>query len=300
MNEYSIKLTTTTKKSFWSGFINKNRYSTLRNKFENLEQLTIDLTDCTFLEPFHLVSLACMIEEYYLNDIKIEFIKGDSLELIEFLSSVNFFDYWSEKRNTNVYLPATITTALSLWKISDEMISPYAHQAQQYFESNYIKSKNLLPLSTSLSELFLNIFDHSHSKISGFCFTQYYPNAGKIKFAVCDFGVGIPQSINTFLQLKKEPTLTEIECLKKSFEFSFTTQSTPRNRGRGLDTIKGIVVDNKGTLRVISNSACYTFNGVEHNFYPIREPFNGTHFEIILDVNNLSDKDNDTEDFDFS
>ena len=79
-------------------------------------------------------------------------------------------------------------------QISEEMISGYASQAQKYFEGNYLHNKNLLPLATALSELFFNISDHSKSNISGFCLTQYYPNVGKIKFAVCDFGIGIPSS----------------------------------------------------------------------------------------------------------
>lgn len=300
MSETTIKITTTTKKSFWSGFINKNRYNEGLAISNNLSALKLDLSDCTFMEPFHLVSLACLIEEYYLKNIKIEFVIGNNLELTEFLTSVNFFNYWSAERNVSIYIPANITTTLSLWKISDEMISGYASEAQKYFEGNYLHNKNLLPLATSLSELFLNISDHSQSLISGFCLTQYYPNVGKIKFSVCDFGIGIPNSINNYLRIKNEPTLNDIDCLIKAFEFLFTTQSTPRNRGRGLDTIKTIIEGNNGILRVISNSACYVIeNGVVQHF-SVKESFNGTHFELILDVKNLTEKTEDLEDFDFN
>lgn len=209
------------------------------------------------MEPFYLVSLACLLEEYYLNNINIQFIEGGNIELTEFLSAVNFFTYWTTDRYINNYIPARINTTLSLWKISEEMISGYASQAQKYFEGNYLHNKNLLPLATALSELFLNISDHSKSNISGFCLTQYYPNVGKIKFAVCDFGIGIPSSIKNYLNNKKESGITDTDCLLKAFEFSFTTQSTPRNRGFGLDTIKTIIQSNNGMLRVISNSACY-------------------------------------------
>ena len=180
------------------------------------------------------------------------------------------------------------------------MISSYASEAQKYFENNYIQNKNLLPLATSLSELFLNIFDHSKSTITGFCLTQYYPNVGKIKISVCDFGIGIPNSINNYLRKTNQVILSDTECLKKSFEFLFTTQSTPRNRGRGLDTIKTIIENNKGTLRVISNSAYYTIESNIVGYFNIKESFNGTHFELILDVKNLTEKTEDLEDFDFN
>ena len=297
--ELTIKITTSTKKSIWSNFINKYRYN---NNIANseLHVLLIDFSECTFIEPFHLVSLACLIEEYYLKNIQVKFTVGNNIELIEYLTSVNFFNYWSDKRNVNDYIPANITTALSLWKISNEMISGYSTQTQRYFEQNYLNNKSLMPLATSLSELFLNIFDHSQSQISGFCLTQYYPNVGKIKFAVCDFGVGIPNSINNYLNKQNSPILNDNQCLVKAFQFSFTTQSTPRNRGFGLDTIKTIILSNKGLLRVVSNAACYVIqNGIIQN-YNTKECFNGTHFELVLDVKNLTDKTDEVEDFEFN
>lgn len=300
MSEVTIKITTAVNKTSWSTFINTNRLSSERFAKSNVKVLKIDIRECQFMEPFYLVSLACLIEEYYLQGVQIEFIQGNNIDLNDYLSGVNFFNYWSAQRNESIYLPATQTTTLNLWKISNEMISGYADTAQKYFEQNYISDKNLMPLSTSLSELFLNIFDHSKSPISGFCLTQYYPNVGKIKFSVCDFGIGIPTSINNYLRSKDSPILSEMESLMKAFELHFTTQSTPRNRGRGLDNIKGIITSNKGVLRVISNSVCYIMDNGKVNSYSTKVPFNGTHFELVLDVKNLTEKNGDLEDFDFS
>ncbi len=300
MGEITIKITTTTKKSIWSGFVNKYRYNESYVAANNVDSILIDFSGCSFLEPFYLVSLACLLEEYYLNNIKIKFIEGGNIELTEFLSAVNFFTYWTANREVNNYIPARINTTLSLWKISQEMISGYASQAQKYFEGNYLHNKNLLPLATALSELFLNISDHSKSNISGFCLTQYYPNVGKIKFAVCDFGIGIPSSINNYLISKNQASVNDTDCLLKAFEFSFTTQSTPRNRGFGLDTIKTIIQSNNGMLRVISNSACYVIENGIIQCYSIKESFIGTHFELVLDVKNLTDKSEELEDFDFN
>ena len=87
------------------------------------------------MEPFYLVSLACIIEEYYLNKIRIKFIEGTNVELTEYLSAVNFFKYWETNRKINSYMPSGISTTLSLWKISDEMISGYSNQVQKYLEN---------------------------------------------------------------------------------------------------------------------------------------------------------------------
>lgn len=178
------------------------------------------------------------------------------------------------------------------------MIYSYTSHAKNYYETNYIADKDLLPLATALTELFMNIADHSSSLISGFCITQFYPNTGKLKFSVCDFGIGIPSSINRFLTNKGQNPLPHNSCMDKAFEL-FTTQSLPRNRGFGLDTIKTIIQSNLGELRVVSNNGLYKVNGAFTKSEVVAQHFAGTHFEVVLDVNNLKPKNLDTEDFDF-
>ena len=53
-------------------------------------------------------------------------------------------------------------------------------------------------------------------------------------------------------------------------------------------------------LRVISNSACYIIDNGNIQCYSIKESFIGTHFELVLDVKNLTDKSEELEDFDFN
>lgn len=293
---YNIKIISTSKNS-WTHFVNRNRYERAKVQNQDLKTLVVDFSKCTFMEPFHVVSLACLVEEYFINGVEIGFIPG-GLELMEYLQDINFINFWGSNRNVSEYIPAERKSALSLWKISEEMVSSYANQAKLYFEQNYIQDKDLFPLATALSELFMNIFDHSKSSVSGFCLTQYYPHSGKIKFSVCDFGIGIPTSINRYFNENNLPIKSDLECLVKAFELSFTTRSTPRNRGFGLDTINSIIEGNKGVLRLVSNRGCIEMSEQPKSFQP-RESFNGTHFEIVLNVENLTAKSTETEDFDF-
>lgn len=280
----------------WDPFISSNRFEHIKRQHPDLKCINLNFVRGSFMEPFHIVSLACLIEEYYLNKIVVSITNINDSTLKKYLEDINFLNYW---KSNSGYLPSERKTALGLWKISLEMIDAYAREAKEYFERNYIENKDLMPLSTALSELFMNIFDHSKSPVSGFCLTQYYPNLKKIKFSVCDFGVGIPNSINAYLAQKGDRELTDIDCLLKAFEFKFTTQSTPRNRGFGLDTIKSIIKGNKGSLSVVSNKANFKISNADIKATEQQYSFNGTHFELILSIDNLTEKSEETEDFDF-
>lgn len=292
-----IKVFTSRFISYWDIFISDNRFQEIFSQNTDLKNVNFNFESCRFMEPFHIVSMACLMEEYFLNGITISIINVNDIELKRYLENVNFLKYWVMRPKD--YIPSERKTALALWKISPEMVDGYCIQAKEYFEQNYIDNKDLMPLSTSLSELFMNISDHSKSSVSGFCLTQYYPNLSKIKFSVCDFGIGIPNSINTYLAEKGEKPLPDTECLLKAFEFKFTTQSTPRNRGFGLDNIKTIVKSNRGSLRVVSNKANFRIENSDMQTITQAQNFGGTHFEIILGVENFAEKTAETEDFDF-
>lgn len=283
-----IKLFSNVKKNHWSNFINSNR---LKNLNGNVDKLIIDFRECGFLEPFHIVALACLIEEYFVNGVEIEFANySHNLELCDYLTNTSFFDYWKEGHDRSDYIPAYLSSTLNLWKLNPEMISVYTATAQEYFENNYLDSKSAEPLNIALAELFNNINDHSRSEIGGYCISQYYRN-GKMKIAVCDFGEGIPNVVNRFLTNQELATLTDEQALIKAFIRKFSTKSAPHNKGFGLDNIKTIVQENNGSLKVISNSAVLEIVNDAISTYNIKSPFNGTHFEIILDTNAFNDKE---------
>ena len=76
-----------------------------------------------------------------------------------------------------------------------------------------------------------NIFDHALSKIPGYTFTQLNTRTDTIITCVCDFGVGIPASVNKFFQSLGEPKLPNNLALSKALELNFSTLTKPHNRG---------------------------------------------------------------------
>jgi anti-sigma regulatory factor (Ser/Thr protein kinase) len=267
----------------WIGFIGSNRYN-IENAVDPEKKILIDFEFAPFLEPYHIVSLACLIEEYHINGYEVLFIKSLNHDINIYLCNIHFFDYWKMGFDRTVYKTPDIKSALNLWKIDPCMISNYVVQAQKYFQDNFLKNKNVEPLNISLAELFNNIFDHSESQISGFCLSQYYPKNDKLKIAVCDFGIGIPQRIIKYRKDYFNETLSESIAILNAFELNFSTKSKPHNRGFGLDTIKNIIRECNGSLRLFSNNTVFHISDVNTYFSRLPSTFNGTLFDIQLDT----------------
>jgi len=136
------------------------------------------------------------------------------------------------------------------------MFNAYVFQAKDYFNRHFFSDKDLQPLNTSLTELFNNVVDHSESKVGGYVFTQYFPNKHQIVISVCDFGNGIPKTINLYLEKMGRNVGSHLDALQLAFKKGFSTESTPTNRGLGLDNIASIVKSMKSDLLIISNDVC--------------------------------------------
>lgn len=157
--------------------------------------------------------------------------------------------------------------------------------------------ESLANIKMCLQEIFNNINDHSNQKI-GSAFIQHYPNKNKVSIAISDIGVGIPYNIQS-----KHPFLNDAQAIEKATERGFSTKSTPRNRGAGLDTlINNVVKNNEGTVYIHSNygilSCIYDNNTIamKSNLTPVFYP--GTLIEINLrtdTIENILDVEEDYE-----
>lgn len=291
MSTYLLEVPSTRKSDKWTEFINNGRFSAQEKIPTNL---IVDLCGVGFFKPAHIVSLACLIEEYSDQGVQIQFRKCDQANsTMAYLENIKFFHYWRKDFDRTKY-HRTANTALCLWKLNHEMIHPYVINAQGYFQHHFFSRKDLQPLNTSLAELFNNIIDHSQSKISGYTFSQYYPQKKEIAIAVCDFGRGIPNTVNTFLEKQGEKKLSDTEALTKAFQLGFSTKSTPTNRGFGLDTIKTIIKTLESYLLVISNNACIEQqNDGKFVKYKAKNDFPGTLVYLRLNTRNLGTLDED-------
>lgn len=219
--------------------------------------LVVDVSACRFLTPGHLVVLACLVEAYHQKGIAVNLAVSDN-EVHGYLKSIRFFDYWRPGFNRRGFTRQDMDTTLCLWQVHTEMIDQYAREAQLYFSQQVLPGKNLDVLGLNWAELFNNICDHARSEVQGYCFTQHYPGRQQLVTAVCDFGIGIPTSINQMRRTTGTASLPEPVALREALRRGVTTRSTPRNRGFGLDSLATSVRALGGELIFMSNFALLT------------------------------------------
>lgn len=275
----------------WFDFTN----SSLNFSNQKINLLIVDFNSISFMTTTDFVILACIIENFYLNGCTdIRFING-SKALQSHISNIRFAEYWEKNFNRESFTISRNNTTLCLWKISKNMSYSYSKYAKNYFEK-YLKNRDLLPLASNMDEIFNNIFDHSNSNVSGYIITQFYPKKNKLSFSVCDFGIGIPIAINSYLDEKKEDWEAIAYALKKGV----SSRSTPRNRGFGLDNLRELTESSNGRLTIISNNGYLSkkagelFKMGNYNYN-----FKGTLLNVELDLNTFEKKDNSEQFFDF-
>ena len=279
----------------WLVLLNKYRLKSS----EQVSTLRIEI-DSSFIEPYQIVSLACLIEEYHLSGASIKFIRNTSLA-DEYLNNIRFFEYWTLNYDRNAFTESRKKTTLALWKISRERISSYADVSQKYFENLYFSGKDLSALYIALTELFNNIYDHAQSRVEGFSITQYYPRLNQINTAVCDFGVGIPTTIKKLWKNNGKILESDADALRASFVSRVSIQTTPQNRGFGLSNLLGNVQRVKGELTVYSNSAIVHFIGNSVQYKMLPNSISGTLIKFSFNPHNLPEKslEFDNEEFIF-
>lgn len=239
----------------WVRFIEESRPTT---KLSWLDSCEFDFRKVQFLQPYHLTSLACLIEEYKLFGAKrIRMKTKPNTELERFLRGTSFDRYWKRNFDRDFCLKSEFMNVLPIWQFKPERIDPFANLTERFYANHCLPEKDLSPLRFTVVEALNNINDHSLSKIGGFIFTQYYNNHKELVISICDFGVGIPTKVNSFLARTGQKKLAENKALEKALEQGFSTRSTPNNRGYGLDTILSNVEAAEGQIEILSNRAFY-------------------------------------------
>ena len=154
---------------------------------------------------------------------------------------------------------------------------------------------DLAELKTCLSELFNNIEDHTNYDV-GSIFAQWYPQKERVQIAIADFGAGIPETVRT-----KCPELNDNQAIIMAFEDTFSTQSTPQNRGVGLYNLWQNVVQNMGgCVKIHSAGGAVKFENIG-NFlrtvpYAANGYCSGTLIELEFDTSSIEITEGETED----
>lgn len=289
--KFKITIPNNTNLVEWLRFIQEHR----NNKKDNRYLICIiDFTKVDFLQPFHLASLACLLEEYKMSGARINFKSKRTTESGKFISYTKFNRYWKRFFNRNFCFTSEINNTLPIWKYDKTRIDSFATLAENFYSNHSVKGKDMSVLRNSIVEALNNISDHSESKVSGFISTQYYKAKNELVIAICDFGKGIPRTVNSYLKKNGENKLSDCLALSRALEYGFSTRSTPQNRGFGLDNILTNVKVTNGEIIIVSNKALLTKKTRDGAYLtPILDnlefSFPGTYLVIKLNTNYFRD-----------
>ena len=279
------------KDSKWLEYIERNRIITSNSP----KELVVDFTKMTFLRPLHLVSTACLVEEYNSNgyEIRIKCDEAVNARLSRYLKRIKLYEYWKPEFKREHYTKTDTDTYFCLWKYKKEMMQSFLVKSQEYFEKYVVGgNKDFEPLNVILAELLNNISDHSNSLVDGYVASQFYPAIGQLEIAVCDFGDGIPIVINKYEKARGNKELSDKAALEKAFNHGYSTKSKKHNRGFGLDTIKSVTEESKGKITAWSKRGAFRWeSGKGKTTFTQSFRFNGTIFDINLDTNTFFEKE---------
>lgn len=263
-------------------------------------KIVFNFTTLSYIEPSGITILSNLFQWLMKRDIKVSVtypstIAGGRYCPITYLDDSMFF-----KR----YLGKTLTQHASVRQTTRPLELVTYSKSYQWLPDVFmpwlanqlgVRANSLGEIKVAIEEIFNNINDHSSENI-GCIYAQHYPNMNTLKISISDFGIGIPGAVQT------KYALTDKEALEKAIEKGFSTESTPGNRGAGLNNILTSVVNvNKGIVHIHSNRGIikcnHGENGLESYSATAEGYYPGTLFEIILNTNNIFE--NEEEDFEW-
>ncbi|MBR4995815.1 MAG: ATP-binding protein [Alistipes sp.] len=199
------------------------------------------------MTPFHIVSLACLIECIIRSGRRVR-IKSDK-EITKYLQEeLQFEKYWGKNAPSN-FVESQNDTVLNLWRFVDDEKEAYTMRIHQYLKRRFFENKDLSAVKESLDEAYYNVSDHANADGNAFSFIKFDEQQGKLYVAVCDFGIGIANSIRrVFTDIDNDA-----QALCKALEYNITTKSHERNQGMGLGNIKDTCTEDD-ILGIISNN----------------------------------------------
>ena len=148
----------------------------------------------------------------------------------------------------------------------------------------HLSEKNAIVVKYIIGELVRNVIEHSFGEHGAIVAAQYYKKTNRVSIGICDTGIGIWKSMNTYWHPR-----TDIDAIKLALTPGITGTTrkeggTAENAGAGLFFIKSIAKITRNYFVIYSGSAEYTL--LKHNkrikgmprLYadPARDPHNET------------------------
>lgn len=271
--------------------------SAIRYRLENISptdniQFTFsDEIDLQYLQPIHIVTLACLLASYISPSRKVTLSAAKNVE--NFLrEDLHLEQYFSDAP----HIGASQLSIFNLWKVDNEQTFGYSHSLSAYLKRSYFKGKDLSAFTNALNELYANVADHADANGIAYSYIHFDEKIGKIKIAFCDFGIGIPTCL-------KRAGITPAEgCgyVQWATKPGVSAKSSQHNAGKGLDDVISSLPGKYDRLKILSEEELFivgekvasdgTCSRIEKTLY---QPlcFKGTLIHFEYDISELENEE---------
>lgn len=235
------------------------------------------------LHPVHLVLLACLVAMLRKHKCKGQIVANDAM-IDYFCGQLHLDIYFNTgERHVKSESPAD----LNLWQVSEESSLFYSSHVADYLKTKYFRSKDLSPLRVILDELYANIADHSYAGEMAYSYIHYDERNRTINIAFCDFGIGIPRS------LQEAGIESDEGYIMKATGRGISAKSNTHNKGFGLDTVVSNIEGSGNKITIISGDELFVSYGIGDYARTIKQPsyLNGTLIYFDLPIDGFEDAD---------
>lgn len=240
----------------------------------------------TSIEPWHIVSLACILDLAYRHINRMNLFAGN--EMLAYLRDDLHLNQYFQKSS---YVDSNTKTILNLWKINTKEALFYSARVSEYLKQTYFRGKDISMLQIMMDELYANIADHANANDIAYSFIQYNPSLEVISVAFCDFGIGIPQSL---INNNRHP-IQRCNYIQYATQRGVTVKSSIHNAGYGLATVLDCMEGSNHYLQIISNNELYYHlnaqGGVTEKTFTLNNGFEGTLIFYNLDISQFQSEE---------
>lgn len=273
-------------------------------RYTSHDRLILEMPEKVFCGPFAMLLLASKIA--YIRkkcpDLTVIF---SGWEKHQYLAHMGFFslcgyhhgkdlgEAWGSSR----YLPITSLESSSLiekdfdkYEEMQDLLQRHVDRISEVISRDTTRQSSLFDvLSYSIREVFRNVFEHSEKQTLYYC-AQYWPNSGKVEFAVADFGVGVRRGLGLNPNFRFS---TDKEALEYSLLPSVSGRThQPRyssnwfNSGYGLYMTSRLARNGGNFVIASGDTAICLTPKTKTNF---RTSFRGTILRVNLNVDAIGD-----------
>ncbi|MCO7726391.1 hypothetical protein NJB93_07265 [Brucella intermedia] len=267
------------------------------------DSIRIEFADPCFLSPFGLLFISSKLKDMRRQNPELEFDVRNH-EGLTYAGHMGFFRMFGVKFGREIgeafgnenYLPITCLSRTDLYKDPIDRYTELGDLIQRESEkiSTIITRNNQCnrPLSDALAfsirEVMRNVFEHSEANEVYYC-AQYWPNSGRVEFALVDFGIGIRRGLgeNPNFRFPRDKDAIEYALLPSVSGKTHLPRRSENwfNSGYGLYMTNRLARNGGGNFVVASgNTAIQLSRKTKHNF---TTAFPGTALRFNLKLSEL-------------